>query len=64
MTAAGGLSSAQLSWAAATDNVGVVRYNVHRGTTAGFTPAVGQPDRAADRASYTDTVAAGTYYYR
>ena len=27
-------------WAASTDNVGVVRYNVHRGTSAGFTPSV------------------------
>ena len=47
--ATGSLSSAQLTWSAATDNVGVVRYNVHRGTSAGFTPAAGQPDRAADR---------------
>ncbi len=37
------------SWGAATDNVGVTRYNVHRSTTSGFTPAVAQPDRAADR---------------
>ena len=43
------LTSAQLTWGAATDNTGVVRYNVHRSTTAGFTPAVGEPDRAADR---------------
>ena len=28
-----------LSWTAATDDVGVVRYNVHRGTSAGFTPS-------------------------
>ena len=32
-------STVNLSWAAATDNVGVVRYNLHRGTTSGFTPA-------------------------
>ena len=31
------------------DNVGVVRYNVHRGTTAGFTPTRREPDSAADR---------------
>ena len=31
LSASGGLSSASLSWGAATDNVGVVRYNVHRG---------------------------------
>ena len=42
-----------------------LRYNVHRSTTAGFTPAaanrVGQPTGT----SYTDSgLAAGTYYYR
>ena len=57
--------SATLSWTAASDNVGVVRYNVHRSTTAGFTPAtanrIGQPTGT----SYTDSgLAAGTYYYR
>ena len=36
--ATGGQSSVTLSWTAASDNVGVVRYNVHRSTTAGFTP--------------------------
>ena len=50
LVATGGVSSAQLSWTAASDAVGVVRYNVHRGTTAGFTPSLGEPDRAADRA--------------
>ena len=54
-----------MNWTAATDNVGVARYNVHRSTTAGFTPAapnrVGQPTGT----SYTDSgLAAGTYYYR
>ena len=32
---------------AATDNVGVVRYNVHRSTVAGFVPGVDEPNRAA-----------------
>ena len=39
----------RLNWGAATDNVGVARYNVHRATTAGFTPSAGEPDRPADR---------------
>ena len=64
LSASGGLSSASLSWAAASDNVGVVRYNVHRGTSAGFTPStanrVGQPTGL----SFTDSVAAGSYFYR
>ena len=38
-----------LSWGAATDNVGVTRYDVHRSTSAGFTPKRREPDRAADR---------------
>ena len=64
LSVSGGLSSAQLSWGAASDNTGVVRYNVHRSTSPGFTPAlanrVGQPTGT----SYTDSVAAGTYYYK
>ena len=38
-----------LSWTAATDNVGVARYNVHRGTTRRLHADRGEPDRAADR---------------
>ena len=34
-----GLGQVSLGWGAATDNVGVARYNVHRGTSAGFTPS-------------------------
>ena len=55
-----------LSWAAATDNVGVTRYDVYRSTSSGFTPicgATGSPSRPG--LSYTDTgLAAGTYYYK
>ena len=42
------------------------RYNVHRSTTAGFTPDRREPDRAADRHAATRDpgLAAGTYYYR
>ena len=64
LSATGGLSSAQLAWGAASDNVGVSRYNVHRGSSAGFTPSlanrVGQPTGT----SFVDTVATGTYFYR
>ena len=53
------------SWTAATDNVGVARYNVHRSTTAGFTPAAANRIAQATGTSYTDPrLAAGTYYYR
>jgi len=59
------VGAASLAWTASTDNVGVVRYNVHRSPTSGFTPAtanrVGQPAATG----FTDSgLAAGTYYYR
>ena len=38
--AVGSVGRATLSWSASTDNVGVVRYNVHRGTSAGFAVSV------------------------
>ncbi len=54
-----------LSWGAATDNVGVTKYNVHRSTTSGFTPATGNRIAQPTGLSYTNTgLAAGTYYYR
>ena len=65
LTATGSIGQAQLSWTAATDNIGVARYNVHRGTTAGFTPTTGNRIAQPTGTSYTDSgLAAGTYYYR
>ena len=49
LTATGSIGQVALSWTAATDNVGVARYNVHRSAHAGFTPTTGEPRRAADR---------------
>jgi glucose/arabinose dehydrogenase/PKD repeat protein len=65
LTSSAAPGSVTLSWTAATDTVGVVRYNVHRSGTAGFTPSttnrVGQPTGT----SYTESgLAAGTYYFR
>ena len=55
-----------LDWDAASDNVGVTAYHVHRGTSAGFTPSAG--NRVAVVSSGTahvDTgLAAGEYFYR
>ena len=64
LSATGSLTSAQLSWGAATDNVGVARYNVYRSTTSGFTPSTANRIAQPTGTSYTDTVAAGTYYYK
>ena len=52
--ATGGLSSVTLSWTASTDNVGVVRYNVHRSTTSGFTPSAANRISQPTGTGYTD----------
>ena len=53
--------AAQLSWPAATDNVGVTEYRVHRSTTSGFTPsAANRVATVTSGTTYTDTpLAAG-----
>ena len=58
-------STVNLSWAAATDNVGVSRYNLHRGTTSGFTPSPANRIAQPTGLSYADTgVSPGSYFYK
>ena len=65
LNATGGLTSAQLTWGAATDNVGVTRYDVYRSTTSGFVPSAANRVAQPAGVSYTDAgLAPGTYYYR
>jgi hypothetical protein len=65
LTANGGLGAATLSWAVATDNVGVTAYSVYRSTTSNFTPSLANRIAQTAGTSYTDSgLAAGTYYYR
>jgi hypothetical protein len=65
LIASGGLGGASLSWTAATDNVGVFTYRVHRGTTPGFTPAGANLAGQTASTTFQDVgLAAGTYYYR
>ena len=65
VNATAGPGQASLTWTPSTDNVGVVRYDVHRSTTSGFTPAAGNRIAQPTAASYVDTgLAAGTYYYK
>ena len=64
LSATGAIGRATLSWGAASDNVGVVRYNVHRSTTAGFTPSAANRIAQPTGTGLTDTVAAGTYFYK
>jgi len=65
LTASSSPGSVNLSWAASIDNVAVTGYNVHRSTTAGFTPSVNNKIGLSSTTAYTDTSfsSAGTYYY-
>jgi hypothetical protein len=59
-----GTGSVALSWTAATDNVGVVKYDVYRSTTSGFTPGPTNLVGTSATASFNDTgLAQGTYFY-
>ena len=65
LTATAGAGQVALGWSASTDAGGIERYNVHRATTAGFTPSVANRIAQPAGTSYTDTgLAAGTYYYK
>ena len=65
LVATGGSAQTSLTWGAATDEVGVARYNVHRSTTAGFTPDAGNRIAQPTDTSYVDSpLQTGTYYYR
>jgi hypothetical protein len=65
LTASGSLGTATLNWTAATDNQAVVRYNVHRSTTAGFTPAASNRVAQPTGTTYTDSgLTSGRHYYR
>ncbi len=64
LSALGGLGQAVLSWTAATDNVAVTQYRVHRSTIAGFTPGDTNLVGTTTTTGFLDTGAAGTYYYR
>ena len=60
----GAIGSSMLSWTAATDNVGVVRYEIYRSTTPGFTPSAANLAGQTTGTAFTDSGrAAGTYYY-
>jgi hypothetical protein len=65
LSASGSNGTVTLNWGVATDNVGIARYNVHRSTTSGFTPAAGNRIGETTQLSYADSgLASGTYYYR
>jgi PKD repeat protein len=64
LVASGSVGAVSLSWNAATDDTGVLRYNVHRSTVPGFTPSTANRVAQPSGTSYTDSgLAPGTYYY-
>jgi fibronectin type 3 domain-containing protein len=65
VTATGSGTSASISWAASTDNVGVTGYSVYRGTTPGFTADAASRIAQVGGTSHTDTgLSPGSYYYK
>ena len=64
LVANAGVAQAALSWTASTDQYGPIKYDVFRGTTSGFTPAVANRIARIATTTYVDKpLAAGTYYY-
>jgi PKD repeat protein len=58
-------NSVALTWVAATDNIAVRRYHVHRAITAGFTPTAANDVATTTATTYTDAgLSAGTYFYK
>lgn len=58
-------SDVALDWDASTDNVGVTRYSVYRGDTAGFEPSAANRIGTSSSTAYTNRgVELGTYFYR
>ncbi|UWX97977.1 DNRLRE domain-containing protein [Arthrobacter zhaoxinii] len=60
-------TTATLTWNAATDNVGVTGYRIHRSVTRGFTPSDSSllTTSPGSALSYSDAdLEPGTYYYR
>ncbi len=64
LTAFGGRGRAVLTWSAATDNIGVATYDIHRSQTPGFTPGTATRIASVAGTTFTDTaLAPGTYSY-
>lgn len=64
LSGSGSVGTSTLIWNAATDNVGVVRYDVHRSTVSGFTPSAATLVGSSPTTNFTDSgLGGGTYYY-
>jgi hypothetical protein len=64
LVATGGLGTVSLSWSASTGGAGIANYNVHRSTSAGFTPSAANRVAQPIDTSFVDSgLGAGRYYY-
>jgi hypothetical protein len=64
LAASPSLGRVDLTWNAASDNVGVALYNIHRGTSPGFNPSLVNRVGQSATTSFSDTgMATGTYYW-
>ncbi len=65
LNAVAGPDTVDLSWGAANDDRGTVTYQVHRSTTAGFTPSAATRVATVNGLTYSDSgMVQGQYYYR
>jgi fibronectin type 3 domain-containing protein len=65
VTAVANGSTVTLGWTASTDNVGVVGYNVYRGSSADFAISPSNRIGSPSTTGFSDSgLAAGTYYYK
>jgi hypothetical protein len=65
LTASGSLGTVHLAWTASGDDLGVVRYNLHRSTTPDFVPDASTVVAQPTGTSFTDSgLVPATYYYR
>ena len=65
LTANGSPGQVTLSWTASNDDGGVAHYNVHRSTTAGFSPSAANRIAQPVGTNYVNgSLSAGTYHYK
>ncbi|HEY2054863.1 MAG TPA: galactose oxidase-like domain-containing protein [Solirubrobacterales bacterium] len=65
LVATGGEGTVALKWGAATDDLGVSYYNVHRSSTPSFTPTAANRVGQTAATTFTDSgVPTGTWYYK
>lgn len=64
LVATPGIGIADLTWSAATDNVLISKYNVHRSTTPGIVPSLSNKVGESTGLAYHDQLASGgTFFY-